>query len=152
MTREPSIAPQTSPAQLKGAPKGSAAPYTAARGTSTTPGAAVVATNTGGYDLYHGTDADSAQDIVENGLSQESAGNLGGGDVFWVTTSLSDAKFFSQANPADGPPAVVGIDLPAGVAAAVRSGLLEPVAGLPGAYTVKDWNRFNGSANFGIAC
>jgi hypothetical protein len=130
----------------------SVAPRSAAAGTRTTRFATFIATNTGGYDLYHGTDADSAQDIVENGLSSEAAGNLGGGDVFWVTTSLSDARFFSQANPADGPPAVVGIDLPAGVAAAIRSGLLEPVAGLPGACTVKDWSKFNRSANLGIVC
>ena len=57
--------------------------------TATTLPVTFVATNTGGYDLYHGTDANSANDIGAKGLNQRSASSLGGGDVFWVTTSLS---------------------------------------------------------------
>jgi hypothetical protein len=59
--------------------------------------------------LYHGTDAGSAADIVNNGFDMNKASELGGGDVFWTTTSKSDASWFAQSNPAGGDSAIVGI-------------------------------------------
>jgi hypothetical protein len=46
---------------------------------------------------------------------------------------------------------VVGINLPGGVEGALAQGLIEPFAGLPDAYTVSDFGRFNDAAIFGLA-
>jgi RHS repeat-associated protein len=99
-------------------------------------------------DLYHGTDIRSAANIARNGISAARANALGGGDVFWVSADVEAAWIFAEVNPAGGAPGVVGINLQGGVEAAVQSGLLTPVSGLPGAYTVSSWSGFNGSAEF----
>jgi hypothetical protein len=104
-----------------------------------------------GFDLFHGTDVNSASDIIENGISRNAAARYGGDGQFYTTTSRSDAEFFARANPAEGPPALVGIRLPGGVDQAVAQALLEPFGPLPGAYTVSDFERFNAFATFGRA-
>lgn len=104
-----------------------------------------------GYDLYHGTDAASASDIVANGIDRDAAARLGGGDQFWATTSRSDADIFAATNPAGEPPAVVGINVASGIDQAVANGILSPVASLPGAYAVNGWEAFDQIATYGLA-
>lgn len=62
--------------------------------------------------LFHGTGASSAADIVNNGVSMNQAAEQGGGDVFWTTTSQSDAGWFAAANPAMENPAIVSMKIP----------------------------------------
>jgi len=62
--------------------------------------------------LFHGTGASSAADIVNNGVSLNQAAEQGGGDVFWTTTSQSDAGWFAAANPAMEDPAIVRMTIP----------------------------------------
>ncbi|MEY9933966.1 RHS repeat-associated protein [Catenulispora sp. GP43] len=100
-------------------------------------------------DLYHGTDLDSAQSIVDNGLDQQAARLKGGGDVFWTTTNKSDAEIFATVNPSlSESTGVVGIRLQGGIEAGIRSGILQEVPELPGAYTVSDWEGLNSMATF----
>ena len=88
--------------------------------------------------LRHGTDLDSANDIVRSGLNRQRATDLGGGDTFWATRNGTDADFFARANPAGGQPAVVRIELDQKVVESLqRQGLLD-VDG--------DVFRFNGDA------
>jgi RHS repeat-associated protein len=49
--------------------------------------------------LYHGTDLASARNIVQSGISKAAARDLGGGDFFWATTKIEDARLFAMANP-----------------------------------------------------
>jgi RHS repeat-associated protein len=100
-------------------------------------------------DLYHGTDLDSARDIVARGLDSNTARELGGGDVFWTTTSLSDAELFAVVNPRlSDETGVVGINIRGGIDAAVDAGVISPVSQLPGAYIVNDWDGLNNLATF----
>lgn len=62
--------------------------------------------------LLHGTDAASAADILANGINLGPATELGGGDLFWTTTSSSDAGWFAASNPAGGPAATLSITIP----------------------------------------
>jgi hypothetical protein len=105
----------------------------------------------GAFDLFHGTDTESAGNIVANGIDRGAASELGGGDEFWTTTSKGDAELFAKVNPAGGEPAVVGIRVTGGVEKAVANGILEPAEGLPGAYTVRNWGAFNRIATYGPA-
>jgi hypothetical protein len=125
---------------------------TAGPGTGIGPGAARVDDPSfSEFDLYHGTDADSAGDIAENGLSRASAAELGGGDSFWMTKDLDTARLFAQANPAGADEAaVVGINVSGGVANAVSNGVISEVAEFPGTYVVNDWEGFNAIADFSV--
>lgn len=100
--------------------------------------------------LFHGTDIESANNIVENGLSRSAARSLGGDGTFYTTTDRGTAELFAQANAAGGEPAVVGIHLPGGLDAAVERGVISPLGGFPGTYGVNDWELFNELATFGI--
>ncbi len=107
--------------------------------------------NTNLCDLFHGTDIDSATGIAEHGIDESAARELGGGGEFWVTNKAADAELFAQVNPAGKDPAVVGITLHGqSVADAVAHGVLKPVLGLPGAYTVTDWDALNAIARFSV--
>jgi hypothetical protein len=105
-------------------------------------------------DLFHGTDAISAADIVQGGINQTEASMTGGGDVFWTTTSQGDATIYAEVSPGvlnGGSPAVVGITLPqGGLQAAIESGLLSQVDGMPGVYVVSNWGGFNAVVNYTI--
>jgi RHS repeat-associated protein len=102
-------------------------------------------------DLFHGTDLDSARDIVANGLNQHAARARGGGDVFWVTTSREYAEVFAASNPVmSNSFGLVGIRLRGGLEAGIRSGLLQGDPELPGAYTVSDWEGLNDIATFDL--
>jgi len=103
------------------------------------------------FDLFHGTDAESARNIVEGGINEWAARELGGGDGFYTTTNREHADLFANSNPSGGPPAVVGIRVRGGVDDAVNGGVLRPHDGLPDAYVVTDWERFNEIATFGHA-
>lgn len=103
----------------------------------------------GGFDLFHGTDADSADSLVSGGLSRSRAARLGGGDSFYTTTDEATARVFAEVNPAGGTPAVVGIRIPGGVAGAAERGLITPFKGFPGTYVVDDWDLFSNVASFG---
>ncbi len=102
------------------------------------------------YTPYHGTDLDSAGDIVRNGLSVSAAKQVGGGDLFWTTTSLNDAKWFAAANPSDGPPAVVQMDVPSSVMDGLRTSGQLSVAGSVYMFAAPAWPTLNRTATFSI--
>ncbi len=74
----------------------------------------------GSTRVYHGTDAASADDIVDNGLSVQRGERYGGDGSFFTTTNRGDAELFSQVNPAGGKPCVVCIDIDNGVLDSLR--------------------------------
>jgi hypothetical protein len=65
--------------------------------------------------LHHGTDENSANDILHNGLNAASAARQNVTGEFWATTSAADADTFAQVNPAGGTPARFSFDLPLSV-------------------------------------
>ena len=67
-------------------------------------------------DLYHGTDSQSAKNIVENGLSHDAAEPFGGDGSFYMTDDLDTARTFAAVNPAESEETGgVGISLEGGV-------------------------------------
>ena len=62
--------------------------------------------------LHHGTDEQSAIDILNHGLSRANAAAHNVTGEFWATTEDADAETFAQANPAGGTPARYSFDLP----------------------------------------
>jgi RHS repeat-associated protein len=105
-------------------------------------------TGGGEYDLYHGTDVNSARNIVRSGINRAAADQYGGDGKFYTTTDQATARTFAAVNPAEGEPAVVGIRLSPGVSGALERGIIEPMSGFPGTYTVSDWAAFNDMASF----
>lgn len=98
--------------------------------------------------LYHGTDADSADDIVANGLDRDAAIEKGGGDVFWLTEDINVARLFAHANPSFGTPAIVGVDLSKALFDSFeRQGVIrfDPQNQ---AWQVVDWETFNEFTEF----
>jgi hypothetical protein len=77
--------------------------------------------SSGSIRLHHGTDEDSANDILNNGLSRTRAASQNVTGECWVTTNASDADTFAQVNPAGGIPARYSFDLPLSVLAALLS-------------------------------
>src|SRR2546423_12779527 len=61
--------------------------------------------------LHHGTDENSANDILHNGLDQARAASQNVTGEFWATTDAADAEVFAQVNPAEGTPARYSFDL-----------------------------------------
>jgi hypothetical protein len=118
-----------------------------ARGGVTAGPAAATARGAAPDLLFHGTDAASADAIARNGISKAAARELGGGDVFWTTPMVDTARFFANANPAGGPPGVVGIRLPPGALDSMKAA---GVVGVDqtGAVKVFNWKVFNGSVEF----
>jgi hypothetical protein len=98
--------------------------------------------------LLHGTDAGSAEDIVANGINREAASRFGGGDVFWMTENRDTARIFAQANPANGSPAVVGVDLDAAVLESLVERGVMSFDDANGAWQVLDWEEFNSATTF----
>jgi hypothetical protein len=100
-------------------------------------------------DLYHGTDADSASDIAENGLSHEAAGPYGGDGGFYMTEDLETARTFAAANPAESADTgIVGITFNDGLDSAVSRGIISRVPTFPGVYSAEDWEALNSAARF----
>jgi hypothetical protein len=54
--------------------------------------------------FFHGTDAISAQAILQNGLDASLAARYNGSGEFWATTDLTTADWFARTNPANGVP------------------------------------------------
>jgi len=69
--------------------------------------------------LHHGTDENSANDILTNGLSRVAAASQNVTGEFWATTGAADADTFAQVNPAGGIPARYSFDLPLSVLVAL---------------------------------
>jgi hypothetical protein len=67
--------------------------------------------SSGTIRLHHGTDDDSANDILNNGLDAVNAARHNVTGEFWATTSPADADTFAQVNPAAGTPARFSFDL-----------------------------------------
>jgi hypothetical protein len=65
--------------------------------------------------LHHGTDENSARDLLLHGVDQAQAAVFNVAGEFWATTSPADAETFAQVNPAGGVPARYSFDLPFGV-------------------------------------
>ena len=103
------------------------------------------------FHLFHGTDVGSAENIIENGISRSAAARLGGGDAFYTTIDRETAGIFAAANPAEGAPAIVGINLSAGIEGAIERGIIDPFDMFPGTYAVRDWELFNEIAAYGWA-
>jgi hypothetical protein len=70
--------------------------------------------------LHHGTDDNSANDLLVNGVNVAGAAYNVSGE-FWATTSAADAETFAQVNPAGGVPARFSFDLPGSVLQALLS-------------------------------
>lgn len=98
--------------------------------------------------VFHGTDVDSANDIMKNGLGIRSAMDLGGGDVFWTTTNPVNARLFAQANPAGRSPAVLQIIIPRPTANAMRGAGIMVVEGEVHKFLRPAWPTLNISAVF----
>jgi hypothetical protein len=87
--------------------------------------------------LHHGTDEDSANDILNNGLDRAKAASQNVTGEFWATANPADADTFAQVNPAGGIPARYSFDLPLSVLGALLS------ANPPQAYQHgTDWYEF----------
>lgn len=102
----------------------------------------------GALTLFHGTDAASAADIVNNGLDASSAAELGGGDVFWATTDRSAAEVFAEANPAGGDPALVSVTVPEAVMSSLSRQGLVSIEGAVHSFAVEAWDTPNEFATF----
>lgn len=61
--------------------------------------------------LYHGTDRTSAHQIARFGLNRDMARRSNGDGSFWATTDQLTATIFAHANPSDGPPVMVIIEI-----------------------------------------
>jgi hypothetical protein len=90
--------------------------------------------------LHHGTDEDSANDLLLHGVQQAPAALFNVSGEFWATSSAADAETFAQANPAGGVPARFSFDLPLWVLQALLN------VTLPRAYQTTDsgvdWYEF----------
>lgn len=62
--------------------------------------------------LYHGTDLDSALNLVKSGLDALAAASYNSGGEFWATSALDVAEWFAQSNPAGGSPAIFMFEVP----------------------------------------
>jgi hypothetical protein len=110
--------------------------------------AAAIGAQSGGLTLFHGTDALSAANIVAKGLNVSRAAEVGGGDIFWTTTVLKDAKIFAGVNPAMGVPATVQMQLSAPLVQSLQAkGYLE-IQGSVHKFSAEAWKILNKNATF----
>jgi hypothetical protein len=101
-----------------------------------------------GLVLLHGTDAVSAANIVENGLNVAQAAEVGGGDIFWTTTSLEDAQIFAAANPAGGTAAIVQMQISQSLAESLIAEGQLTISGSVYKFSSEAWEILNESASF----
>jgi len=99
-------------------------------------------------EFFHGSDVDSVESIVAFGIDPIAAAALGGGDVFWMTEDLPTARIFALVNPAGGPPAVVGTQLPQKVVDSLVTRGVMRFDAPTGTWQVVDWGEFNNTARF----
>lgn len=96
----------------------------------------------------HGTDIDSAEDIIQQGLSPTRAAELGGGDAFWTTTRKADADIFSPVNPSGGTPRVVCVDVSNSVLDSMRREGTLDVGGRVHIFAGEGWETLNEFVGF----
>lgn len=65
--------------------------------------------------LYHGTDAASADDILQNGIDAAKAAQYNSTGEFWATTDSTVAEWFARVNLANGPPTRFRFEVPESV-------------------------------------
>jgi hypothetical protein len=98
--------------------------------------------------VYHGTDANSANDIMKNGLNVRRAMDFGGGDIFWTTTNLAHAQLYAEANPAGGVPAILQLTIPRESAdSLIRQGTLV-IEGTTYKFLRPSWSQVNATGAF----
>lgn len=78
--------------------------------------------------FHHGTDLASAQDILQNGVSQQHAAAWNGSGEFWATTERHRAEWFALSHPASPPAACLEFDLPDAILRAIL--MIAPVAAI----------------------
>jgi hypothetical protein len=61
--------------------------------------------------FHHGTDQTSANDLLQNGVNQQSAAAWNGSGEFWATIDHHTAKWFALSNPNSPPAACFEFDL-----------------------------------------
>ena len=61
--------------------------------------------------LHHGTDLQSANDIVRNGLDAVKAASYNGSGEFWASSEIGTADWFARTNPSNGQPARISFDI-----------------------------------------
>ena len=97
--------------------------------------------------LHHGTDENSATDLLLHGVDQGQAAVFNVSGEFWATTGDTDADTFAQVNPAGGVPARYSFDIPLWVLRALLN------ANPPRAYLLTsagvDWYEFS-RTSFGM--
>lgn len=62
--------------------------------------------------LFHGTDIQSANDILQHGVDEAKAAAWNGSGEFWATSDVNGARWYAISNPASPPAACIGFDLP----------------------------------------
>jgi hypothetical protein len=100
--------------------------------------------------LFHGTDANSADDILATGFDMNQAAELGGGDELWTSTSASDSVWFAQANPAGGEPALLRIEVPNPVIEGLSNNNLLTIEGSVYRFQPGAMNTLNNSARISL--
>jgi len=62
--------------------------------------------------LHHGTDGNSATDLLLDGVDEVQAAAFNVSGEFWATTGVGEAETFAQVNPAGGVPTRYSFDIP----------------------------------------
>jgi hypothetical protein len=65
--------------------------------------------------LHHGTDENSANDLLMHGVNQAHAAAWNGTGEFWATTDHGRAEWFARSHPNSPPAACFEFSLPAAV-------------------------------------
>ena len=100
-----------------------------------------------GITFYHGSDVESVTSLVENNaVDQSAAAELGGGDVFWMTTNLEKAGMFASANPAGGQPAIAGLQLSIDTVQSMQASGAVEISGDVAQF--HDWDELNRVCRF----
>ncbi len=65
------------------------------------------------FRLHHGTDQNSANDLLHNGVDHQHAAAWNGSGEFWATSEHHRAEWFALSHPNSPPAACFEFDLPA---------------------------------------
>src|SRR5438876_365798 len=65
--------------------------------------------------FHHGTDVTSANDLLQNGVSQQHAAAWNGSGEFWATIDHDRAKWFALSHPNSPPAACFEFEVPESV-------------------------------------
>jgi hypothetical protein len=69
--------------------------------------------------LHHGTDFACANDLLQNGIDQQSAAVWNGSGEFWATLDHGRAEWFARSHPNSPPAACFEFELPTAVLQAI---------------------------------